>query len=86
MTDAEKIQEWARLNKIKKTDEAVVTKNGNPVIVKKSELTELAKPRPETAKRIGIAQGKIILPPDFDEKFVAMDSEILQSFYSEAVK
>ena len=38
---------------------------------------------PETAKRIGIAKGKIVLPPDFDEKFVAMDAEILKSFSAE---
>ena len=78
MTDAEKIQEWARLTKIKKDDEVVTTKNGDPVIVKKSELKYLAQPRPETAKRIGIAEGKIILPPGFDEWFDAMDAEILK--------
>ncbi len=81
MTDAEKIQEWARLNKIKKDDEIVTIKDGNPVLVKKAELeaTPLVIP-PETAKRIGIAKGKMNLPPDFDEWFDAMDAEILEDF------
>lgn len=82
MTDAEKIQEWVRLNKIKKDDEIVTTnEDGNPVLVNKAEFeaTPVVIP-PETAKRIGIAKGKIILPPDFDEKFVAMDAEILKDF------
>ena len=81
MTDAEKIQEWARLNKIKKDDEIVTIKDGNPVLVKKAELeaTPLVIP-PETAKRIGIAKGKMNLPPNFDEWFDAMDAEILEDF------
>ena len=87
MTDAEKIQEWARLEKIKKDDEVIITKNGNPVLVNKAEFDAmpLVIP-PETAKRIGIAEGKIILPPDFDEKFVAMDEEILKSFWTGATE
>ena len=82
MTDAEKIQEWARLEKIKKDDEIVTTdENGNPALVNKAEFeaTPVVIP-PETAKRIGIAKGKIVLPPDFDEWFDAMDAEILKDF------
>ena len=79
MTDKEKIEEWARLTKIKKPDEVLTTKDGNPVLVKKTEFdaTPLIIP-PETAKRIGIAKGKMNLPPDFDEKFDAMDAELFK--------
>ena len=80
MTDAEKIQEWARLNKIKKDDEIVVTKNGNPAIIKESELDDLIKSQPRRKSMFGIAKDKWNFPPDFDEKFVAMDAEILADF------
>ena len=80
MTDAEKIQEWARLEKIKKDDEIVTTKNGNPVIIKESELDEFMKTQPRRKSGFGIAKDKWNLPPDFDEKFVAMDAEILKDF------
>ena len=80
MTDAEKIQEWARLNKIKKDDEIVVTKNGNPAIIKESELDDLIKSQPRRKSMFGIAKDKWNLPPDFDEWFDAMDAEILADF------
>ncbi len=81
MTDAEKIQEWARLNKIKKDDEIVTTdENGNPVIIKESELDNLIKTQKSRQSGFGILKDKYNFPPDFDEKFVAMDAEILADF------
>lgn len=80
MTDAEKIQEWARLNKIKQPDEVVTTKNGNPVLIKESELEDLIKTQPRRKSGFGIAKDKWNLPPDFDEWFDAMDAEILADF------
>ena len=81
MTDAEKIQEWARLNKIKKDDEIVTTdENGNPVIIKESELDNLIKSQPRRESMFGIAKDKWKFAPDFDEWFDAMDAEILADF------
>lgn len=72
------IEEFVRLMKIKQPDEVVVTENGYPVIKKESELDSL--PQPTNSRRFGVAKGKIHLPPDFDEKFDAMDAEILAMF------
>mgnify|MGYP006988828200 FL=1 len=81
MTDAEKIQEWARLEKIKKDDEIVTTdENGNPAIIKESELDDLIKTQKSRKSGFGILKDKYKFPPDFDEKFVAMDAEILADF------
>ena len=67
MTDAEKIQEWARLNKIKKDDEIVTTdENGNPVIIKESELDNLIKTQKSRQSGFGILKDKYNFPPDFD--------------------
>ena len=79
MTDKEKIEEWVRLNKIKKDDEVVTTDGeGNPVLIKESELDELIKKLPRRKSTFGIAKDKWNLPPDFDEWFDAMDAEILE--------
>ena len=79
MTDKEKIEEWARLNKIKKDDEVVTTDGeGNPILIKESELDELIKTLPRRKSTFGIAKDKWNLPPDFDEWFDAMDAEILE--------
>lgn len=62
-------------------DKIILTYNGKPII-KMSPIEEI----PSKKRRIGIAKDVWNLPPDFDEKFDAMDEEILRSFLPEATK
>ena len=65
----------------KEQKEIFLTHNGKP-IVKMIPVEEI----PEKKRRIGIAKNVWNLPPDFDEKFDAMDEEILRSFLPEVTK
>ena len=55
-------------------DVIYIARNG----VKVAQITLIQKP--DVSKRIGIAEGKMILPDDFDETFDSLDQEIADMF------
>lgn len=55
-------------------DVIYIARNG----VEIAQLTLIS--RPDVSKRIGIAEGKLILPDDFDEQFDNADGEIAELF------
>ncbi len=81
LADAEKkLPELVKLLTSGQQDEIILTQEGDaPAIKMTLEDEAITMKTPETAKRIGIAKGKMNLPPDFDEWFDAMDAEILKT-------
>ena len=55
-------------------DVIYIARNG----VKVAQITLIQKP--DVSKRIGIAEGRMILPDDFDETFDSLDQEIADMF------
>ena len=62
-------------------DKIIFTYDDTPIV----EMVRTEKRNP-AKRRIGIAKNVWKLPPDFDEKFDAMDEEILRSFLPEETK
>ena len=78
ITDAEKnLMALLQLLASGQQDEIILTQEGLPnfkITVEDDAITKKRK------SMFGIAKDKWNLPPDFDEKFVAMDAEILADF------
>lgn len=55
-------------------DVIYIARNG----VKVAQITLIQKP--DVSKRIGVAEGKMILPDDFDKTFDSLDEEIADMF------
>lgn len=55
-------------------DVIYIARNG----VKIAQLTLIQKP--DVSKRIGIAEGKMVLPDDFDKTFDSLDKEVSDMF------
>ncbi len=70
-TDLSKL---VKLLETKKEDVIYIARNGVGVV----QMTLIEKP--DVSKRIGIAEGKIDLPDDFDETFDSLDSELSELF------
>ena len=70
-TDLSKL---VKLLETKKEDVIYIARNGVGVV----QMTLIEKP--DVSKRIGIAEGKIDLPDDFDETFDSLDSELYELF------
>ena len=58
----------------KEEDVIYIARNG----VEIAQLTLISKP--DVSNRIGIAEGKMILPNDFDEQFDSLDNDIAEMF------
>ncbi len=63
-----------RMLETKKEDVICIARNGVSV----AQLTLI--PQKDTAKRIGIAEGTLLLSDDFDETFDSLDNEIADMF------
>ena len=70
-TDLSKL---VRMLETHEEDVIYIARNG----VEIAQLTLVSKP--DVSKRIGIAEGKLILPNDFDEQFDSADAEIAELF------
>lgn len=70
-TDLSKL---VKLLETKKEDVIYIARNGVGVV----QMTLIEKP--DVSKRIGIAEGKLDLPDDFDETFDSLDSELSELF------
>lgn len=68
------LSKLVKMLETKEEDIIYIARNG----VEVAQLTLISKP--DVSKRIGIAEGKLILPDDFDEQFDGTDKEIAELF------
>lgn len=68
------LSKLVKMLETREEDVIYITRNGIKIV----QLTLIQKP--DISKRIGIAEGKTILPSDFDKTFDSLDEEIANMF------
>ncbi len=68
------LSKLVRMLETQEEDVIYIARNG----IKIAQLTLIQKP--DISKRIGVAEGKLILPDDFDKTFDNLDEEITDMF------